>query len=73
MLPRRHAAGLRPLAVHVDVGGIPNPAVRNIENLTKGLGIELYPCYRLGRDEGLMPVAYLKSGVANQDVPQDRA
>jgi N-acetyl sugar amidotransferase len=65
--------GLRPLAVHVDAGWNSELAVRNIENLTKGLGVELFTHVIDWEEMKDLHLAYLKSSVANQDVPQDHA
>jgi N-acetyl sugar amidotransferase len=62
---------LRPLAVHVDAGWNSEIAVRNIENLTKGLGIDLYTYVVDWEEMRDLQVAYLRSSLANQDVPQD--
>ena len=64
---------LRPLAVHVDAGWNSELAVRNIENLTKGLGIDLFTFVIDWSEMRDLQVAYLKAALANQDVPQDHA
>lgn len=69
----KEVMGLRPLAVHVDAGWNSELAVRNIENLTKGLGIELFTHVIDWEEVKDMQVAYLKASLANQDVPQDHA
>jgi N-acetyl sugar amidotransferase len=65
--------GLRPLAVHVDTGWNSPYAVRNIENLVKKLDIDLYTFVIDWEEMRDLQVAFLKSGVANQDTPQDHA
>ena len=65
--------GLRPLAVHVDTGWNSPFAVRNIENLVKKLDIDLYTFVIDWEEMRDLQVAFLKSGVANQDTPQDHA
>ena len=65
--------GLRPLAVHVDTGWNSPYAVRNIENLVKNLNIDLYTFVIDWEEMRDLQVAFLKSGVANQDTPQDHA
>jgi N-acetyl sugar amidotransferase len=65
--------GLRPLAVHVDAGWNSELAVANIENLVKKLGIDLFTYVVDWEEMRDLQVAYLKSGLANQDVPQDHA
>ncbi len=62
---------LRPLAVHVDAGWNSELAVRNIENLCKGLNVELFTHVVDWEEMRDLQLAYLKSGVPNQDVPQD--
>ncbi|MBQ4849205.1 N-acetyl sugar amidotransferase [Pseudoalteromonas sp. MMG012] len=64
---------LRPLALHVDCGWNSEIAVRNIETLVKQLDVDLYTHvvdWNIMRD---LQLAFLKSGVANQDTPQDHA
>lgn len=65
--------GLRPLAVHVDAGWNSELAVHNIEALTKGLGIELFTHVIDWEEMRDLQVAFLRSSVANQDIPQDHA
>ncbi len=65
--------GLRLLAVHVDAGWNSEIAVKNIEHIVKKLGIELYT-YVVDWDEIKdLQLAFLKSGIVNQDIPQDHA
>lgn len=63
--------GLRPLAVHVDAGWNSELAVRNIQNLTNSLNIDLFTYVVNWNEMQDLQVAYLKSALANQDVPQD--
>lgn len=65
--------GLRPLAVHVDAGWNSELAVKNIENIVKKLNIDLFTHVVDWEEMQDLQVAFLKSGVANQDVPQDHA
>jgi len=65
--------GLRPLAVHVDAGWNSELAVKNIEQLVKSLGIDLHTHVVDWEEMRDLQVAFLKSGVANQDTPQDHA
>lgn len=65
--------GLRPLVVHVDAGWNSELAVSNIEQLVKYCGYELYTHVMDWEEIRDLQVAYLKSGVANQDVVQDHA
>ena len=63
--------GLRPLVFHVDAGWNSELAVHNIERICKTCDYDLHTYvvdWKIMRD---LQVAYLKSGVANQDVPQD--
>lgn len=65
--------GLRPLVVHVDGGWNSELATNNIEQLVKRLNLDLYTHVVNWREMKDLQVAYLRSGVANQDVPQDHA
>ncbi len=65
--------GLRMLAVHVDGGWNSELAVKNIEIICEKLGIDLYTHVVNWEEMKDLQVAFLKSGVANQDVPQDHA
>ena len=65
--------GLRPLAVHVDAGWNSELAVQNIENIVKKLDIDLFTCVIDWEEMRDLQLAFLKSGVANQDTPQDHA
>lgn len=65
--------GLRPLAVHVDAGWNSELAVMNIEQICKRLGLDLVTHvvdWEVMQD---MQLAFLRSNLANQDVPQDHA
>jgi N-acetyl sugar amidotransferase len=65
--------GLRPLVVHVDTGWNSELAVSNIEKIVKRLGYELHTHVMDWEEMRDLQVAYLRAGVANQDVPQDHA
>lgn len=65
--------GLRPLVVHVDAGWNSELAVMNIEQICKRLGFDLVTHVVDWEEMRDMQVAFLKSNVANQDVPQDHA
>ena len=65
--------GLRPLAIHVDGGWNSELAVKNIEDLVKALDIDLITRVVDWEEMQDLQVAYLRSGVANQDIPQDHA
>lgn len=69
----RRSLGLRLLAVHVDGGWNSELAVRNIENIVKRLDIDLHTHVIDWEEMRDLQVAFLRSGVANQDVPQDHA
>ncbi len=63
--------GLRPLVMHVDAGWNSELAVNNIEALVKHCGYDLHTHVVDWDEMRELQLAYLKSGVANQDVPQD--
>lgn len=65
--------GLRPLVVHVDAGWNSELAVSNIETVVNHCGYELYTHVVDWQDMRELQLSYLRSGVANQDVPQDHA
>ena len=65
--------GLRLLAVHVDGGWNSEPAVRNIESMVRGLGVDLYTYVVEWQEMRDLQVAFLKASVLNQDIPQDHA
>ncbi len=65
--------GLRPLPVHVDTGWNSDLAVTNIQNICRNLGLELHTHVVDWKEMRDLQRAYLKSGVPNQDVPQDHA
>ncbi len=65
--------GLKLLAVHVDAGWNSIQAVRNINSLVSKLGVELETIVIDWEEMRELQLAYLKSGVINQDVPQDHA
>lgn len=64
---------LRPLVVHIDAGWNTELAVRNIESIVKYCGYDLHTHVMNWEDMRDLQLAYLRSGVANQDVPQDHA
>lgn len=64
---------LRVLAVHVDAGWNTEAAVNNIHGIVERCGFDLHTIvldWEVVRD---LQLAYLRSGLANQDVPQDHA
>ena len=66
-----HEWGLRPLVVHVDAGWNSELAVANIENIVKHCGFDLHTHVVDWEEMRDLHLAYLRSGIANQDVPQD--
>lgn len=68
-----YEAGIRPLVVHVDGGWNSELAVQNIENVVNYCGWDLHTIVIDWEDMKDLQLAYLKSGIANQDVPQDHA
>ncbi len=65
--------GLRPLAVHVDAGWNSELAVKNIEQIVTKVGLDLVTHVVDWEDMRELQLAFLRSNVANQDVPQDHA
>lgn len=65
--------GLRPLLFHVDAGWNTDQAVGNIEKLVDGLGLDLYTEVINWEEMKDLQVAFLKSQIADQDIPQDTA
>lgn len=65
--------GLKPLVVHVDAGWNSIEAVENIYNLVDKLGLDLETIIINWESLRELQLAYLQSGVVNQDVPQDHA
>lgn len=65
--------GLRPLLFHVDAGWNTDQAVGNIEKLVDGLGLDLYTEVINWEEMKDLQVAFLRSGIPDQDIPQDCA
>ena len=65
--------GLNPLLLHVDTGWNSELAVRNIQAIIDFTGWKLYTHVINWSEMRDLQIAYLKSGVPNQDVPQDHA
>src|SRR5690606_35622452 len=65
--------GLRPLLFHVDAGWNTDQAVGNIEKLVNGLGLELFTEVINWEEMKDLQVAFLKSQIPDQDLPQDVA
>jgi len=63
--------GLRPLAMHVDAGWNSELAVANIENIVTQCNYDLHTHVVDWEEMRDLHIAYLRAGVANQDVPQD--
>ena len=68
-----HEWGLRPLVVHVDAGWNSELAVANIEAIVKYCNYDLYTHVIDWEEMRDLQLAYLKSAISNQDVPQDHA
>lgn len=68
-----HEWGLRPLVVHVDAGWNSELAVANIEKIVKHCNFDLHTHVVDWEEMRDLHLAYLRAGVANQDVPQDHA
>ena len=67
----KEVLGLRPLAFSVDTGWNLNVAVGNIEKVVKGLDLELYTEIINWPEMRDLQLAFFKSQVAYQDLPQD--
>ncbi len=65
--------GLRPLIFHVDAGWNTEKAVANIERMVNGLGLELFTEVINWEEMKDLQRAFLKSQIADQDLPQDAA
>ena len=65
--------GLRPLLFHVDAGWNTDQAVGNIEKLVDGLGLDLYTEVINWEEMKSLQLAFLRSQIADQDLPQDGA
>ncbi len=65
--------GLRPLLFHVDAGWNTDHAVGNIETLVDGLGLELFTEVINWEEMKDLQAAFLRSGIPDQDLPQDAA
>ena len=65
------AWGLRPLVVHVDGGWNSELAVANIEKILKHCNFDLHTHVVDWSEMRDLQLSYLKSGISNQDVPQD--
>ena len=64
---------LRPLLFHVDAGWNTDQAVRNIEKLVDGLKLDLFTEVINWEEMKKLQLAFLKSQIPDQDIPQDTA
>lgn len=69
----KNIMGLRPLLLHVDAGWNTDQAVGNIEKLVDGLGLDLYTEVINWEEMKDLQLAFLKSQISDQDLPQDIA
>jgi N-acetyl sugar amidotransferase len=69
----KEVMGLRPLLYHVDAGWNTDKAVGNIEKLVNGLGVDLYTDVINWEEMKDLQLAFLKSQIVDQDLPQDYA
>jgi len=69
----KEVMGLKPLIFHVDAGWNTQQAVGNIEKLVNGLNLDLYTEVINWEEMKDLQVAFLKSQIADQDIPQDTA
>lgn len=69
----KEVMGIRPLIFHVDAGWNTDKAVGNIEKLVNGLNLDLYTEVINWEEMKDLQVAFLKSQIADQDLPQDYA
>ena len=65
--------GLKVLLVHVDSGWNNEIAVKNIENILKKTGFDLYTFVVEWEEMKDLQLAFFKAGVPNCDIPQDHA
>ena len=65
--------GLRPLLFHVDAGWNTDKAVGNIEKICNGLSLDLFTEVINWEEMKDLQVSFLKSQIADQDLPQDFA
>lgn len=68
---RMAETGLRILAIHVDAGWNSEIAVHNIERLIDHCRLDLHTIVVNWDDMRALQLSYLRSGIANLDVPQD--
>ena len=64
---------LNPLVVHVDAGWNTIEAIENVQKLVKKFDFDLFTIVMNWKVMKELHIAYLESGVVNQDVPQDHS
>lgn len=69
----KEVMGLRPLLLHVDAGWNTDQAVGNIEKIVDGLGLDLYTEVIDWTEMKDLQLAFFKSQIPDQDLPQDAA
>lgn len=69
----KEVMGLRPLLFHVDAGWNTQQAVGNIEKLVDGLGLDLYTEVINWEEMKDLQLAFFRSQIPDQDMPQDVA
>jgi N-acetyl sugar amidotransferase len=69
----KEVMGLKPLLFHVDAGWNTERAISNIEKLVNGLNLDLFTEVINWEEMKDLQLAYLKSGIPDQDAPQDIA
>jgi len=69
----KEVMGLRPLLFHVDAGWNTDQAVSNIEKLVDGLGLDLFTEVINWQEMKDLQLAFLRSQIPDQDLPQDAA
>ena len=69
----KEVMGIRPLIFHVDAGWNTDKAVGNIEKLVNGLDLDLYTEVINWEEMKDLQTSFLKSQIADQDLPQDYA
>ena len=65
--------GIKPVVFHVDAGWNRPQAVKNVYNLANNFNLELRTRVINWKTIADLQLAFLRSGVMNQDVPQDHA
>jgi N-acetyl sugar amidotransferase len=65
--------GLRPIAVHMDNGWNSELSVKNVENIVKKLGIDLYTKVLNWDEFRDLQLAFLKASTPDSEIPTDHA